>query len=691
MIVHQTVTLEDGTKTWEALDDGNWAQMRVFQEQLPSKNGGSSRTIFRLVSHAENSPETSMDEKLELEGQWAVKDVDWVEFYKYTSMFPGGENDTIYGLAFANASQCEVTTKKIHNSLRLSWGGRGAGPGVGGGRPVSMAGLTRPESSKVLFNSKSSVGVAGEGASVKKEVTTVSKSKKQASYKTAPPPPPTDTPPRHKAESISLIPPEAPPSPGGPHAGGAESGGTAGVTLEAEAEAEAGVESGGNATVTLEAEAEAGVGTEENTAITFDPTPVVTFDTPQPPPPSPHKPQPAGGLVRGGSASERNSGSSRSGSVSVRVSSRRRPSGEEGSDGVIGIGSEGVIGLSGEGRVIGGGGEGSIVGSKLGRRKMSLASFGEVENAAMAATIVDLTEGEAISHDEAVANEMRKISSPKSSSRSVASAISQLTVAEEGQGMEEEGIGEDGGGKEEGLRAAVGDSGISLPTNVTKKIHVVYNEEKAHYEGLPDGAEWKVMNKQFGIPLGAVPKRTIPGYEEKIPAVLEMMKTHLLKDNGLKVVGIFRLAPDKDDCNWAKQQINEGEFSGCSDVNIIANLIKVFFRELPVALLNDFDDATICKVADMDPGQEVLDLVREVTSKKMDTRALIWWLFDLMSMVVLEEKVNKMTAKNMAIVISPNLYAVNSENPMVALTMSQKVADFCTVLLKSRLLVCWGG
>lgn len=36
--------------------------------------------------------------------------------------------------------------------------------------------------------------------------------------------------------------------------------------------------------------------------------------------------------------------------------------------------------------------------------------------------------------------------------------------------------------------------------------------------------------------------------------------------------------------------------------------------------------------------------------------------------------------------MSPNLFSVNSENSMFALTMSQKVADFTVKLLSSRLL-----
>ena len=119
------------------------------------------------------------------------------------------------------------------------------------------------------------------------------------------------------------------------------------------------------------------------------------------------------------------------------------------------------------------------------------------------------------------------------------------------------------------------------------------------------------MNKQFGIPLGGVPKRTVKGYEERVPAVLEMLKNYLMLHGGLDIVGIFRLAPDKDDCNWAKQQINEGEFEAVDDVNIVANLIKVFFRELPVSLLEQFRDEDICKIAEMPVGQSVLDAVEQ--------------------------------------------------------------------------------
>jgi hypothetical protein len=67
----------------------------------------------------------------------------------------------------------------------------------------------------------------------------------------------------------------------------------------------------------------------------------------------------------------------------------------------------------------------------------------------------------------------------------------------------------------------------------------------------------------------------VPGYTERIPSVLLMMERFLKAHNGRDQVGIFRLAPDAEDCAFVKKQINAGEFKTIDDVNVIANLIKV--------------------------------------------------------------------------------------------------------------------
>ena len=59
-------------------------------------------------------------------------------------------------------------------------------------------------------------------------------------------------------------------------------------------------------------------------------------------------------------------------------------------------------------------------------------------------------------------------------------------------------------------------------------------------------------------------------------------------------------------------------------------------------------------------------------------KSLIFWLLDMMADIVQNEALNKMSTKNMAIVLSPNLYQTSDDsmaNPMAALTMAQKVQE----------------
>ena len=322
-IVHRTVEGPEGAQVWEALDGGDWAVLRLFVEKV---EGGES--IVRLMSHVESSTEVGLDELVRLEGQWWVKDEDWVEFYVYSSMLEGGEKDTIYGLAFANKEQCDATSKKVVSCVaEASTPTLTRQPSA---RPVSeKPDMERPESSRNAASaSRLASGKFTPPSLLKQNASERSfreKSSRMASYKTQPPPPPDSTPPRHKCDSVSLIPP-VPPS------------------------------------------------------------------TPIPPSPTVHTPQPSPGMARRGGGGEGEGGK-------VRVSSFRRPSGtlRSGSPGAltgmeIGVGSPT---LSSKGRMT---------------RKLSLASFTNVERMIMAATDV---EGKGMEIEEAVEAEMKKIASKK--------------------------------------------------------------------------------------------------------------------------------------------------------------------------------------------------------------------------------------------------------------------------------------
>lgn len=120
---------------------------------------------------------------------------------------------------------------------------------------------------------------------------------------------------------------------------------------------------------------------------------------------------------------------------------------------------------------------------------------------------------------------------------------------------------------------------ISRPYKMREETHVTYNAEFARFEGLPD--EWRELNQQFGLPLEAVLKRGVEGYDSKLPAVLVMLKTCFLAHNGARTEGVFRLAPDKQEYIAVKRSIDDGTFKDCSDVHIMANLIKVRMTYYP--------------------------------------------------------------------------------------------------------------
>jgi len=227
---------------------------------------------------------------------------------------------------------------------------------------------------------------------------------------------------------------------------------------------------------------------------------------------------------------------------------------------------------------------------------------------------------------------------------------------------------------------------ISSPTSVVHTVQVIYNEIRARFEGLEGlSPEWRSMNIQFGLDYNAAPKTVVPGYDFRIPAMLELMKRTLFRHEGHKTDGIFRLAPDKEECNYVKSLLNNGLFEDCDDPHVIANLIKVYFREMPgEGLLNGFDQPTILRIIDL----PIPDIALELMSMKEPNKSLLYWVLDLMAEVVQFECLNRMSVMNMAIVWAPNLLRVDTshKNAVQAVLLSQKATELLTKLLECTII-----
>jgi hypothetical protein len=56
---------------------------------------------------------------------------------------------------------------------------------------------------------------------------------------------------------------------------------------------------------------------------------------------------------------------------------------------------------------------------------------------------------------------------------------------------------------------------------------------------------------------------------------------------------------------WCRLQINLGTYDGTADVNVIANLIKVWFRECPTAAFDGLTESFMLRVNSLATSAEV--------------------------------------------------------------------------------------
>jgi len=222
-------------------------------------------------------------------------------------------------------------------------------------------------------------------------------------------------------------------------------------------------------------------------------------------------------------------------------------------------------------------------------------------------------------------------------------------------------------------RYRIHDENIKDPGEVKHTRHGYFDAEKQKFVGnFPDNFK-HMLNKQYGVPPKQLPCRKVQGYKAKIPSLLIDLKALLKEKGGYEVVGIFRLAPEGTKNDRIKELIDRGDDwqEEIDNVNICANLLKVWFRELPVPIMNLVET----KVIEM--SQDVESVAIASKSFPEPSRSILLWLWDLCVEIADHENVNKMGAQNLAIVIGPNLFNTEEiKNPMTAMTFSGKVVTF---------------
>ncbi|MQM20142.1 hypothetical protein Taro_053158 [Colocasia esculenta] len=231
------------------------------------------------------------------------------------------------------------------------------------------------------------------------------------------------------------------------------------------------------------------------------------------------------------------------------------------------------------------------------------------------------------------------------------------------------------------ISAAVQKMEIGWPTDVRHVTHVTFDRFNG-FLGLPVEFEVEIpcrVPSASASVFGVSPESMQCCYDSKgnsVPTILLLMQERLYAQDGLKAEGIFRINPENSQEEHVRDQLNKGIVPDDIEVHCLAGLIKAWFRELPEGVLDCLSPE---QVLECNTEEECAELVKLLLPTQA---ALLNWAVDLMADVVEEEDVNKMNARNIAMVFAPNMTQMS--DPLTALMHAVQVMNFLkTLILKT--------
>ncbi|KAK8705202.1 hypothetical protein V6N13_048808 [Hibiscus sabdariffa] len=218
--------------------------------------------------------------------------------------------------------------------------------------------------------------------------------------------------------------------------------------------------------------------------------------------------------------------------------------------------------------------------------------------------------------------------------------------------------------------------GIGLPTNVKHVSHVTFDRFHG-FLGLPVEFEPELPRTPpsasvFGVSTESM-QLSFDSRGNSVPTILLLMQRHLYAKGGLHAEGIFRINAENSHEEYVRKQLNKGMIPDGIDVHCLASLIKAWFRELPTGVLDSLPHEFVIK---SQSEEECAQLVRLFPPTEA---ALLDWAINLMADVVQLEHLNKMNARNVAVVFAPNMTQMS--DPLTALMHAVQVMNFLKSLV----------
>ncbi|KAF3603957.1 hypothetical protein F2Q69_00038748 [Brassica cretica] len=145
----------------------------------------------------------------------------------------------------------------------------------------------------------------------------------------------------------------------------------------------------------------------------------------------------------------------------------------------------------------------------------------------------------------------------------------------------------------------------------------------------------------------------------------------------LEVEGIFRINGENAQEEYIREELNKGVKPDNVDVHCFASLIKAWFRVLPTGVLDSLSPEQVMESETEDEYAELVKLLPPTEASLLD------WSINLMADIVEMEHLNKMNARNIAMVFAPNM--TQMLDPLTALMYTVKVMNFLKTLVVKTL------
>ncbi|CAI9783318.1 unnamed protein product [Fraxinus pennsylvanica] len=223
---------------------------------------------------------------------------------------------------------------------------------------------------------------------------------------------------------------------------------------------------------------------------------------------------------------------------------------------------------------------------------------------------------------------------------------------------------------------------IGRPTNVRHVAHVTFDRFNG-FLGLPLEFEPEVPRRPpsasarvFGVSIESM-QLSFDTRGNCVPTILLMMQRHLYFQGGLLAEGIFRINAENGQEEFVREQLNNGKVPDNIEVHCLAGLIKAWFRELPRGVLDSLSPGEVMRAQSEEECTQLLRLLPPTDA------ALLDWAINLMADVAQLEDLNKMNARNIAVVFAPNM--TQMADPFTALMYAVQVMNFLRTLIVKNL------